>query len=144
MKWNITRLFISALALCGLPVTPAAAAMTPGLYEYTIKMNMPGGPANMPVQTSRRCLSAKDLDSNKAFEMPPVKDSDCQMKDLVQSGGQFSYRVSCTKPEKIDSSVKGTLSATSMTMEMTTLMPNLPGPMTQTITARRLGDCKQP
>ena len=32
----------------------AAAQMTPGMYEYTIKISMPGGTCNMPPQTSQR------------------------------------------------------------------------------------------
>ena len=115
--------------------------MTPGLYEYTIKMNMPGGPA-MPAQTSQQCLNAKDVAGNKAFEMPASKDSDCQVKDLTQGGGQFAYKVACTKPQKMDGTVKGTHTSTGMTMDMTMVMAGAPGPMTQTITARRVGDCK--
>jgi len=132
-----------ALAAIGLSAaTPSIAAdMTPGQYEYTLKMNMPGGPS-MPAQTVQRCLSKQDVSGTKAFEMPAGPNSDCQIKDLTRSGGQFAYRVACTRPEKIDSSVKGTHTATGMTMEMTMAMPGAPSPITQSITARRLGDCK--
>ena len=61
---------------------------------------------------------------------------------MSQSGGQFSYKMSCTKPQKLDGAVKGTFTATGMTMDMTMSMPD-DGPMTQTITAKRIGDCKQ-
>ena len=132
-------LLFAALALAA--PSAAYAAMTPGLYEYTVKMNMPGGPA-MPPQTMQQCLTAKDVAGNKAFEMPASKDSDCQVKDLTQSGGQFSYRMACTKPQKIDGTAKGTHSTTGMTMDMTMTMAGMPGPMTQSISARRLGDCK--
>ncbi|MBI4189242.1 MAG: DUF3617 family protein [Betaproteobacteria bacterium] len=142
MKRKIYCLTSSAMMLCVLPLTVAAAELTPGQYEYTIKMNMPGVP-NMPTQTVQRCLSAKEIAGNAAFQAPPTPNTDCQMKDLAQTGGRFSYKVSCTKPEKLDSTVKGTFTATSMTMDMTTLMANTPGPLTQTITARRIGDCKQ-
>ena len=94
-------------------------------------------------QTTKRCLSAKDVDGNKALEMPPDATSDCQMKDLAQSGGQFSYKLTCTKPQKIDGAVKGSTTPTSIAMDMTMTMEGMPGSITQTITARRLGDCKQ-
>src|SRR5687768_17771339 len=133
------QLIFGALALA----SPLAshAAMSPGLYEYTIKMNMPGAPA-MPTQSMQQCLTAKDVAGNKAFEMPASKDSDCQIRDLTQSGGQFSYKMACTKPQKMDGSAKGSHSATGMTMDMTMTMAGMPGPMTQSISARRVGDCK--
>jgi hypothetical protein len=127
---------VSATPLC------ASAAMTPGLYEYSVKMNVPGAPAGMPAQTSQRCLTSKDVDGNKAYEMPPNPNSDCQMKDLAQSGSQFSYKVACTKPQKIDGAVKGNVTSTGMTMDMTMDMAGMSGTVTQSITARRLGDCK--
>lgn len=140
MKQKSTCLAFSASVMFALPLTLAAAGLTPGQYEYTIKMNMAGMP-NMPAQTMKRCLTAKDVSGNKAFEMPADHNSDCQIKDMSQSGGQFSYKMSCTKPQKLDSAVKGTFTATGMTMDMTMSMPD--GTMTQTTTAKRIGDCKQ-
>ena len=140
MKQKSTCLAFSASVMFALPLTLAAAGLTPGQYEYTIKMNMAGMP-NMPAQTMKRCLTAKDVSGNKAFEMPADPNSDCQIKDMSQSGGQFSYKMSCTKPQKLDSAVKGTFTATGMTMDMTMPMPD--GTMTQTTTAKRIGDCKQ-
>jgi len=131
-----------AIMLFALPLTLAAASMTPGQYEYTIKINMPGAPS-MPAQTIQQCLTAKDVAGTKGFEVPPSPNSDCQMKDLTQTGSQFAYKVACTKPERIDGTVKGTHTPTGMTMDMTMVISGAPGPITQNITARRLGDCKQ-
>ena len=136
---------VSAMLLPMLSLPPAAHAastLTPGLYEYTMKMNMPGAPMNMPPQTSRRCLNPKDVESNKAFEMPPEPNSDCQVKDMAMTSGNFSYKVACTKPQKLTGNVKGSVTATSMTMDMTMTVPEMPGPIQQTVTARRIGDCK--
>ena len=130
-----------ATVLLALPLTLAAAGLSPGLYEYTIKMNMAGMP-DMPAQTSQRCLTPKEVEGNKSFEMPPDRNSDCQVKNQTQSGNQFSYIVACTKPQKMDGAVKGTFTATSMTMDMNVTMAGAPGPMTQKMTMRRLGDCK--
>ena len=141
MKQKSTCLAFSASVMFALPLTLAAAGLTPGQYEYTIKMNMAGMP-NMPVQTMQHCLTAKDVSGSKAFEMPADRNSDCQIKDMSQSGGQFSYKMSCTKPQKLDGTVKGTFTATGMTMDMTMSMPDH-GTMMQTTTAKRIGDCKQ-
>ena len=87
-------------------------------------------------------LSAKDVEGAKAVEMPPMPNSDCKVLNQNISGAQFSYRISCTKPQKLDGDVKGTVSATTLSMDMTMHTPGAPGPMTQNISAKRLGDCK--
>ncbi len=142
MKPKAAVLFIWASMLWALPAAHAASSLTPDLYEYTMKMNMPGAPMNMPAQTSRRCLSPKEVESNKALEMPPEPNSDCQVKDMVLTGGQYSYKVACTRPQKLTGNVKGTVTATSMTMDMTMTIPEVPGPIQQSVAARRIGDCK--
>ena len=96
----------------------------------------------MPAQTVQRCLTAKDVAGSKGFEMPPGPGSDCQMKDLVQSGGKFSYKMSCSKPQKLDGAVQGAMTPGGMTMDMTMNMDGMPGAMTQSITAKRISDCK--
>jgi hypothetical protein len=136
-RQQVFAVFLASAAFSG-----PAAALNPGLYEYVIKISMPGVPANMPAQTMQRCLTAKDVESNKAMEMPPMPDSDCKVQNQVIKGAQFSYRISCTKPEKIDGDVKGSVTATSINMEMNMKMADAPGPMMQNISARRLGDCK--
>ncbi len=128
------------LAACALPFAAySQQVMTPGLYEYSMKVSMPGGPG-MPPQTSQHCVTGKE--GTKAYEMPQQPNTDCKVTDRSESGGQFTYKVSCTKPQKMESNVKGSFTATSMAMDMTTTMPGMPGPMTQNITAKRIGDCK--
>ena len=137
MRSNLILIRTAAVAVLLAPLA-ATAAMTPGLYDYTVKMSVPGAPANMPAQTFQRCL----MEGSKAYEMPPNPGSDCQIKDLSQSGGQFSYKMACTKPQKIDGAVQGSLTSTGMTMEMTMTMAGMAGHMTQSITAKRVSDCK--
>ena len=132
---------IAALTLA-LPLA-AAAQMKPGMYEYTVKISMPGAPANMSGQTMQRCLAKKDLEGNKAYQMPQGPGSDCQVKDMVENAGKFSYKMACTKPQKMDGTVQGSFTPTGMNMDMTMTMDGMPGPMTQSITAKRLGDCAQ-
>ena len=134
---NTRVLFLLAAFYAG-----GAAALNPGLYEYTMKMNMPGAPAKIPPTTIQRCLTARDVEGHKAVEMPPTPNSDCKALNQNINGAQFSYRVSCTKPQKLEGDVKGTVSATTLNMDMTMQIPDAPGPMTQNISARRLGDCK--
>jgi hypothetical protein len=143
MKHAITRFASAPAVLLVLPLTAAAAdAMTPGLYEYTVRMNVPGAPSQIPPQTIQRCLRAADLDTNPGLQMLGGPDSDCKMRDMTQNGGQFAYKVACTKPQKLDGAVKGTTTRTTIAMDMTVTMDGAPGPMSQSINARRIGDCK--
>jgi hypothetical protein len=142
MNGNMTWTAALAAMILSLPVTAVAQQMTAGLYEYTVKMNVPGAPANIPPQKMQRCLTAKDVAGNQAYEVPNDPNSDCKVRDLTQSGGQFAYKLACTKPQQIDGAVKGTATATSIAMDMTMTIEGIPGPLTQSITARRLGDCK--
>ncbi len=119
-----------------------AAALNPGLYEYSMKMNIPGAPASIPPTTIQRCLTASDVEGVKAIDMPAMPNSDCKVANQVFDGKQFSYKVACTTPQKLDGEVKGTVSATTLNMEMVMRIPEAPGPMMQNISARRLGDCK--
>ena len=140
-----TRLKLALTAFSAALILPltAAAQMTPGMYEYTIKMNMPGAPANGSAQTMQRCLAAKDLEGTKAYAMPPGPGSDCQIKDMTNNGGKFSYTMACTKPQKLNGTVAGSMTSTSMVMDMNMTMEGMPAPMTQSINAKRIGDCKQ-
>lgn len=132
---------LSALSLAA-PLTACAAGLTPGMYEYTVKMNMPGMPAGMGAQTFQRCLTAQDVAGSNAYSTARDKNNDCKIKDLRESGSQISYSMSCTKPQKMEATTKGTVTATSLSMDTTMSMPDH-GTMKQTTAAKRVGDCKQ-
>jgi hypothetical protein len=141
---TMRKLLIPAItAALAVPLGASAQSpMTPGLYEYTIKMTIPGGPGEIPAQTTQRCLTAKDLEGSKPYEMPAGPGSDCQVKDMKESSGKFSYTMACTKPQKLNGSVQGAVTATTISMHMTMTMEGVPGPINQAISAKRLGDCK--
>src|SRR5260221_11110066 len=138
MKWK-TRCAVFPAIMLFAPAPTFAAGLTPGQYEYTIQMNMTGAPA-LPPQTMQRCLTASDVAGNKSYEMPPDRNSDCQTRDVAESGGKFSYKVSCTKPQKPDGTAKGTGTPKRLTMGMKITRADAPRPMTQTITAKPVGD----
>lgn len=138
----MNRCYAVVLSLFAMLYAANAAALNPGLYEYSMKMSIPGAPANIPATTIQRCLTAGDVEGNKAIDMPAMPNSDCKVTNQVFDGKQFSYKVACTTPQKLDGDVKGTVSATSLSMDMIMHIPEAPGPMMQNISARRLGDCK--
>src|SRR4051812_46737662 len=106
--------------LYALLVVPlhAADTMTPGLYEYTVRMSGAGVPANVAPQTFRQCMTPEDISSKRNY-VPGNQNTDCQVKDRKESGGTFAYAIACTKPQKWDGTVTGSFTATSMSMNMT-------------------------
>jgi len=135
---------LALLVLAALsPAAPAAPTLLPGLYEYTVQMSMPGMQVGgMPPQVSQRCLNPKDVEGANAYTMPG-SNTDCQVTDLKQDGGQFSYKMACTKPQQFNADVKGAITETTVALNMTMTIAEMPGPITQNVNARRLGDCKQ-
>ena len=125
------------------PAAQAAPTLLPGLYEYTVQMNMPGMQVGgMPPQVSQRCLKPQDVEGANAYTMPG-SNTDCKVTDMKEDGGQFSYKMACTKPQQFTADVKGTITETSVAMNMTMTVAEMPGPINQNVTARRLGECKQ-
>ena len=93
------RLFRGAVsAVLALPLA-AAAQMTPGMYEYTIKISMPGGPGNMPPQTSQRCLGAKDLEGTKAYQMPQGPAATAKSRISRRAAASFRTRWRARNPK---------------------------------------------
>jgi len=56
-----------------LVLTPALAAaspaMQPGLYDIAMQMEMKGMPMQMPPMKFQQCLTAKDIDEGKAYDV---------------------------------------------------------------------------
>ena len=105
-------------------------------------MSMPGAPANMPAQTLQRCLAKKDLEGNKAYQMPQGQAATARSKDLVESARQILIQDGLHQAAKNGWRRTGHRYATGMNMDMTMTMDGMAGTMTQSITAARLGDCK--
>ena len=134
---KLAALALPALALLALPLA-AAAALTPGMYEYTMTMNMSG--MSMPARTIQRCLTAEEANAKDSYAGTQRDGSDCKISDYAESGGKFSYKMSCSKPDKMNATVTGAGTATTVSMTMTMTMDG--GTMTQTTNGKRIGDCK--
>jgi hypothetical protein len=126
--------------LLALPVAALAAdqAMKPGLYDYTVKMEMPGMPFEMPAQKFQHCLTQADMDKGKQYDNQSDRGSDCEVKNLKQSAGKASFDLACkdgtTGKAEYTFSGDGMSGKTVITREGT--------PMTMAMSAKRAGDCK--
>jgi hypothetical protein len=136
------------IALVSLPVCAHAEDMKPGLWQYNMQLSMQGVPAGMPgmgAQSFQRCVTAKEVADRSAYLRSDPK-SQCTMSDFKQQGKDFSYNVACKGQMAMSGKVTGSSSAESLSVSMDLAMNPAPAPgmgaLKQTITARRLGECK--
>jgi hypothetical protein len=140
MNLQIARVTIAASALLALPLISSAAGLTPGLYEYTMTSDMPVAPGgDARPQVRRECVTAASLENIGQLGLAP-KGGNCQIRDMIESGGQFSYKVICPEPLKAETTVKG--SATGIVIN-TTMSMGMGHTMKTSLTGKRIGDCKQ-
>ncbi|HVL57597.1 MAG TPA: DUF3617 family protein [Burkholderiaceae bacterium] len=136
-RWVAVSIVAAALSAPALAADPK-----PGLWEYSVEMQMPG--MRLPVQSMRNCLTEKDLAERKQFAADPK--AKCTMANFKQTGDQVSYEMVCdTDAGKMTISATGTVTAENMQldtkMKMTGGQMQMPE-MSQRITGRRVGECK--
>jgi hypothetical protein len=135
------RIVASALLAAGATATQAAPVINPGLWEITTRMDMPGMPAGMGQRTSQICYRPNDV-QDAARTVP--KDRNCEVKDYTLSGSTASWRMECRGETQMSGNGTFTYSgntyrgATKFSMKQGGQTMN----MTQTYSARRIGDCK--
>ncbi|MGH8481637.1 MAG: DUF3617 domain-containing protein [Nevskiaceae bacterium] len=130
------KLVVLAMGL--LPVVAHAAdkGPKPGLYDYTVKMEMPGMPFAMPPQNFQSCVKQEDVDKGKQFQTQ--RDEDCEVKNMKQSAGKASFDMACK--DGTTGHAEYTFTDTSMTGKQ---VLNREGTaMTMNMSAKRTGDCK--
>ena len=128
-----------ALGLLPAAALAAGQAMQPGMWEYTLKMEMAGMPVAMPPQVFQRCMTQKDVDQGD-YASNPREQSKCEIKNMKQEPGKVSYDVACKGEHAVTGHYEFTMTPTSMTGGGTM---NLAGGQTmkQNMSAKRVGDC---
>lgn len=90
----VVSLLIASLAACG--GGQSGPNMKEGLWEITIKMDMPCMPVQMPPQTYRQCLSQKEM-IPKAQEQPGQ--TNCREVKREVKGDTVSWVIECKAEE---------------------------------------------
>ncbi len=129
-------LFVAIVAVLPAATLAADTTMKPGLYDYTVKMEMPGMPFAMPPQNMQSCLKQEDVDKGKQYQSQ--RDQDCEVKNLKQSAGKASFDMTCK--DGTTAHAEYTFSGTSMSGK--TVMNRQGQAMTMNMSAKRVGDCK--
>ena len=128
-----------ALAVLAASPSLAAEGMQPGMYEYTMKMEMPGMPMAMPPQVFQRCLTQKDVEKGD-YASNPRENSKCEIKNMKHEAGKVSYDVACKGEHAVSGHYEFKMTPTSMSGGGTM---NMEGGQTmkQNMSAKRVGDC---
>lgn len=127
-------------SLCGWQSAQAADSMKPGLWEYEMKMDMPGLPVAMPPVKYRHCLTQADVDQGNLSRPPQQKGSECQTHNLVRAGDKISYDITCTGEASMSGHYDFT--ATDSSMEGGGKFEVNGQHMQNSMRAKRLSDCK--
>lgn len=133
MKHIVLGIIASVTSLAALA---ADSRMQAGLYDYTVKMEIPGMPFPMPAQKLQHCLTQADVDSGKQYDNQQNKD--CEVKNLKQSANSASFDLACK--DGTTGSASYTFTGNSMTGK--TVMTKEGHPMTINMSAARAGACK--
>ena len=124
-----------------LPLAALAAdGMKPGMYAYTVKMEMPGMPFQLPPQQFQRCVTQADVDKGKQYDNQSDRGSDCEVKNLKQSGAKTTFDLACK--DGTTGKAEYTATGDGMTGKTVMQMKDQPQAMTMAMTAKRSGDCK--
>ena len=137
-----TLLAALVIALLFVSLSFAEPDMRDGLWEITVKTDMPGMPMQMPAMTHTQCITKKDLIPQK-----PEKNQDCKIINSKTSGNTVSWTIQCRDKDgtTTESSGKVTYKKDKFdgTIDMTV---NQPGQgkmkMTQHMSGKRIGECR--
>jgi len=146
MMRAITASMLTAMVLSGVAYA-AAPNMKEGMWEITMKMEMPGMPGAMPPQVMQQCFTRKDLeDPRRTVSSGGPGDNNCQMTDYKMQGNTATWNMACKGEGAMTGSGSITYSGTSYTGANRMTMAK--GGDTQTMTmhysGRHLGACGKP
>ena len=138
------RLILIAATALPLSVHAAAPNMKEGLWETTVKMEMPGMPGGMPPQTMQRCYTKKDLEDPSKTTPSGQRDNRCKMTDYKLQGNTASWKVQCEGEGAASGTGSVTYAGNSYTGTQTIKMSHGGKPQTMTMhyTGKHLGNCK--
>ena len=144
---RFATLSLLSAALVSAPAPAAAPNMKDGLWEITVKMDMPGMPAGMKPQVVQQCFTKKDLEDPRktAPSGGGPTDNRCQMTDYRMQGNGATWNMACKGEEAMTGSGSITYSGTSYsgTNKMTMKRGGQAQSMTMHYSGRRLGECKK-
>ncbi len=144
-KWTKATLLATVLsaALVWPSLTSAAPSIDDGEWEFTMTMDMPGMPANMPPVRFSNCLTK----NNPIPKQEGKGAADCKVVDQSVKDSRVSYTMRCTQGDMVMEN-KGDTTFHGNRMEGTVHQTMKQGgkvvhASTAKMTAKRIGPCKK-
>lgn len=133
------KMVICTLALSALvsPLQAAEVNMQPGLWEWSMSVDMPNMPMAMPPTVYRSCVTEDDLIPQQQEDGA----SDCKQVEHSVSGDSVSWKIECSGPGGGSQSV-GSMryQGSAASGEILTTVQGMA--MKSTLSGRRVGACK--
>lgn len=141
------RLILALTVLATLICEGAHAAapnMRAGMWEITVRMDMPGMPGGMPPQVVKQCLTQKDTENPQKITQGSQGADNCQISNYQLKGNTASWDMACKGAEEMTGSGTITFGGDSYTgtTRMTMKSGGQPHNMTMQYSGKRIGDCK--
>ncbi len=132
-----TALALLVISLPALAYAEDASPMQEGLWEISMKIEIPGLPFQMPPQTVQHCYTKKDLQESAGV---PKQEGDCKVTDLKRTGNKVTWKTACKGK---DGSGTGEMTFKGATASEGMVKMDAGGKATTTrYEGKRLGDCK--
>ncbi|MBC7781293.1 MAG: DUF3617 family protein [Proteobacteria bacterium] len=145
---NATKVVATVLCVVSGPLyaasAPIAGSFRDGLWEMTIRTDVPGV-QSMPPMNLKRCISAKEIQDLQAKASQPPGSEQCKVLEQKASGNTTSWKIECTGKTKIKGEGSVTASGDTYSMQSVIAMVTPEGKAMEiksNMSGKRLGDCK--
>jgi len=138
MLGSFAMVLMVAAVVVATPDAASAQFVQPGLWEITMRMEMPGMPMTMPPMTTTQCI--RDATTESAIPEQP----NCEVLNRSASGNTVRWSVRC-KEGNATMTGTGEMTLRGATYDGVTQMTMREGgqetQMTQRFSGRRVGAC---
>lgn len=123
---------------------PMAGSFRDGLWEMTIRTDVPGI-QSMPPMVLKRCISAKEIQDLQTKATRPPGSEQCRVLDQQTRGNTTSWKIECTGKQKMSGEGSVTASGDTYSMQSVVVMTTPEGKtlrIASEMNGKRLGECK--
>jgi hypothetical protein len=122
-------------------VAYAQSPVRDGQWDVTMQMEMANMPTKMPPMKTTQCITKEQAaDPSKSLPSGSADSkNDCKVSDYKVEGSRVSWKVACSRPQKMAGS--GEMTFDSDTYDGVLKMSMEFGEMTMKLAGKRIGEC---
>jgi hypothetical protein len=134
----IIAVTVTVLSAVSISFSGSRPNMQEGLWEITIKMEMPGMPMSMPPMTYTQCITNENMVPSGS----PQQAEECKITNTKVEGNTVTWVMECDSPEGKARST-GKITYSGDTFKGTIKMKMQDMETIQYLSGKRIGDCRQ-